>query len=47
MPERITRRESLTRGLTATGLVALLPDWAMPALAEGETPVPFTDLPRT
>src|SRR5437016_6213699 len=45
MPERITRRESLRRGLAATSLVALAHDWAMPALAEGETLVPFTDLP--
>jgi DMSO/TMAO reductase YedYZ molybdopterin-dependent catalytic subunit len=45
MQETITRRETLRRGLAATSLAALLPDWAMPALAQGETLVPFTDLP--
>jgi DMSO/TMAO reductase YedYZ molybdopterin-dependent catalytic subunit len=45
MPEPITRRETLKRGLTATSLLALLPDWAIPALAQSETIVPFTDLP--
>src|SRR5260370_34546897 len=44
MPE-ITRRESLRKGLAAAGLAALAPEWTMPALAQGETPVPFTDLP--
>ena len=46
MPERITRRESLKRGLAATSL-ALAPNWTLPALAQGETVVPFTDLPAT
>src|SRR3954463_15336897 len=41
MPEYITRRESVRRGLAATGLLA----YAIPVLAEGETLVPFTDLP--
>jgi DMSO/TMAO reductase YedYZ molybdopterin-dependent catalytic subunit len=45
MPEQITRRETLRRGLAATTLLALVPDWAMPALAESETDVPFTDIP--
>jgi DMSO/TMAO reductase YedYZ molybdopterin-dependent catalytic subunit len=45
MPEHITRRETLRRG-TVAGLLALLPDWAIPALAQGETLVPFTDLPE-
>jgi len=31
--------------LAAAGLAALVRDWAMPALAQGEAPVPFTDLP--
>src|ERR1044071_8543434 len=44
MSEHITRRETVRRGLAATGL-ALLPDWALPALAQSETLVPFTDLP--
>ena len=44
MPNHITRRESLRIGLGATSLLALQ-DWAIPALAQGETLVPFTDLP--
>jgi DMSO/TMAO reductase YedYZ molybdopterin-dependent catalytic subunit len=42
--KRITRRETLRNALGATGLLAL-GDWALPALAQGETLVPFTDLP--
>src|SRR3954471_384097 len=45
MPEQITRRETLTRGFTAAGLAALAADWGMRALAQGETVIPFTDLP--
>jgi len=45
MVEHVTRREVFTRGLTATGMLAWLSDVAMPALAQGETLVPFTDLP--
>jgi len=45
MPEPITRRETLRRGLAAASLLALARDWATPALAEGETDVPFTDIP--
>ena len=33
MPEQISRRETLRRGLAATSLLALVPDWATPALA--------------
>ncbi len=44
MEKRITRRETLRNALGATGLLAL-GDWALPALAQGETLVPFTDLP--
>ena len=40
MLEHITRRESMRRGLAATSLLALLPEWAVPALAQGETVVP-------
>jgi DMSO/TMAO reductase YedYZ molybdopterin-dependent catalytic subunit len=41
----ITRRETLRLGLaTAAGLV-LVPEWALPALAQGEIDVPFTDYP--
>ena len=42
-----TRRETLKRGLTAAGLLAFVPDWATPALAQGEVDVPFTDIPKT
>jgi len=45
MPEHITRRETVRRGLAAAGLLALAPDWGLPALAQSETLVPFTDLP--
>ena len=41
-----SRRTVLKTGLTAAGLAAFgIPEWAVPALAEGETPVPFTDIP--
>ena len=47
MSEQITRRETLRRGLTATSLLALIPEWATPGLAQGETDVPFTDIPES
>lgn len=47
MRSEITRRETLRRGLAATSLLAFLPDGAVPALAQGETDVPFTDIPKT
>jgi len=47
MSEQISRRESLRRGFAATSLLALVPDWATPALAQSETDVPFTDIPAT
>ncbi len=47
MPEQITRRETLRFGLTATSLLALATDLPLPALAEGEADVPFTDIPAT
>ena len=46
MAEQLTRRETLRRGLAATSLLAFVPEWATPALAEGETDVPFTDIPK-
>jgi DMSO/TMAO reductase YedYZ molybdopterin-dependent catalytic subunit len=43
-----TRRRVLQGGLAAAGLSALgIPEWAFPLLAQGETLVPFTDLPET
>jgi DMSO/TMAO reductase YedYZ molybdopterin-dependent catalytic subunit len=42
-----TRREILRGGLAVAGLgVFGLPDWALPALAQSETLVPFTDIPE-
>jgi len=46
MSEKMTRRETLRRGLAATSVLALVPDWAMPALAQDEVDVPFTDIPK-
>ncbi len=46
MSDQITRRETLMRGLAAGSLLALIPDWAMPARAQGDTEVTFTDLPK-
>jgi DMSO/TMAO reductase YedYZ molybdopterin-dependent catalytic subunit len=45
MSHQISRRETLRRGLAATSLLALLRDLPVPALAQGDTDVPFTDLP--
>ena len=45
MPLGMTRRETLQTGLTAS-LLALLADRALPALADDEVDVPFTDLPK-
>ncbi len=48
MSKRTTRREVLKGGLAAAGLSIFgLPEWALPALAQGESVVPFTDLPET
>ena len=46
MPEQMTRRETLRRGLAAASVLALVPDWATPALAQDEVEVPFTDIPQ-
>jgi len=46
MPGQISRRETLRMGLAASSLLALLPEWSVPALAQGDTDVPFTDLPK-
>ena len=46
MTRQNIRREILKGGLAAAGLGVLgFPEWVMPALAQGETLVPFTDLP--
>ena len=44
--DRVSRRDTL-RGLAAGSFLALLQDAAVPALAQGETDVPFTDIPKT
>lgn len=46
MVERISRREGLKRGLAASALLGMLPQWTIPAAAEDEADVPFTDLPK-
>ena len=46
MPDQISRRETLRRGLAATSLLALLQELPVPALAQGETDVTFIDLPK-
>jgi DMSO/TMAO reductase YedYZ molybdopterin-dependent catalytic subunit len=43
----MTRRETLTRGAAAAALLALVPEWAVPALAQGDVDVAFTDIPMT
>src|SRR5579863_5029013 len=40
----MTRRDTLKAG--AAGMLALLSDWAIPAAADDETDVPFTDIPE-
>jgi DMSO/TMAO reductase YedYZ molybdopterin-dependent catalytic subunit len=44
MTNQSARREILKGGLAAAAL-STLPEWVLPALAQGETLVPFTDLP--
>ena len=43
-----TTRRDILRGTLAAGGLSLLgiPEWALPVLAQGETLVPFTDLPE-
>src|SRR5258708_5885127 len=46
MMNQRSRREILKGGLAVAGLGVLgIPEWALPALAQGETLVPFTDIP--
>jgi DMSO/TMAO reductase YedYZ molybdopterin-dependent catalytic subunit len=46
MTTAASRRDLLKGGLAIAGLGFFgVPDWALPALAQGETLVPFTDLP--
>jgi DMSO/TMAO reductase YedYZ molybdopterin-dependent catalytic subunit len=46
MIEQMTRRDTL-KGLAAGSFLALVQDMAIPALAQGESDVPFTDIPKT
>lgn len=47
MANHTTRRALLKSGLAAAGLGMVgLPEWVLPALAQGETLVPFTDIPE-
>ena len=43
---RSSRREIL-KGSVAVGLALTVPDWMLPALAQGEVVVPFTVIPET
>jgi DMSO/TMAO reductase YedYZ molybdopterin-dependent catalytic subunit len=46
MTTQRSRRDMLRDSLAVTGLALLnIPQWALPALAQGETVVPFTDAP--
>src|SRR5947207_4225749 len=46
MPNQTSRRDVLRGTLALAGLRAFgIPDWALPALAQSETLVPFTDIP--
>ena len=46
MTKQLSRRETI-RQAAAASLLALLPESALPAPAEGETDVPFTDIPAS
>jgi DMSO/TMAO reductase YedYZ molybdopterin-dependent catalytic subunit len=47
MPNQTTRRDVLRGTLAFAGLSAFgIPDWALPALAQSEALVPFTDIPE-
>src|SRR6516162_10462832 len=46
MTKQRTRRDILKGSLALAGLGVIgLPEWVLPALAQGETIVPFTDIP--
>ena len=46
MPESMTRRDTLKTAFGAAGLLALVPEWALPAAAQDEVDVPFADIPK-
>jgi DMSO/TMAO reductase YedYZ molybdopterin-dependent catalytic subunit len=43
----MTRRDTLKRGLAAAGALALVPEWALPARAQGDVDVPVIDVPES
>ena len=43
----ITRRETLKRGFSIAAALAIIDRWELPAMAQGEVDVPFTDIPAT
>ena len=43
--KELSRRQTLRLGITTAAGLALIPEWALPALAQGEVDVPFTDYP--
>ena len=46
MTQYRSRRDVLKGSLALAGLGVLgVPEWTLPAIAQGETEVPFTDLP--
>jgi DMSO/TMAO reductase YedYZ molybdopterin-dependent catalytic subunit len=45
MSDQPTRRDMLKGSLALAGLSLAIPEWVLPALAQGETVIPFTDLP--
>jgi DMSO/TMAO reductase YedYZ molybdopterin-dependent catalytic subunit len=47
MAGEMTRREVVKRGLATAGVLAVVPEWALPALAQGDADVAFTDYPAT
>jgi hypothetical protein len=48
MTTRRSRRDMLRDSLAVTSLALLnVPDWVLPALAQGETVLPFADSPAT
>jgi DMSO/TMAO reductase YedYZ molybdopterin-dependent catalytic subunit len=46
MSGELSRRETLKRAMAAAAVLAV-PEWMLPALAQGEGDVPFTDVPET
>lgn len=46
MVGEMTRRETLRRAMATAAVLALVPEWALPALAQGDVDVPFTDIPE-